>query len=127
MAARQISFDLSPTQDAAFHKLRAFFEDVKNDLVRMKEIDGEPDPETRREVVRELYDREPPKGVIRPLQQFEQRMESLGHHEILQAEGLFDLWIDDPEDDWRYAFANRVYQDLEYDDHEVVGLVKRKF
>ena len=49
MTTRQVSLTLSPTQVAAFQELRAFFEAVKSDLASMAELDGEPEPETRRE------------------------------------------------------------------------------
>lgn len=114
MTTREISLTLSPTQMSAFQKLRVFFEAVKNDLVSMAELDGEPEPEIRREAVWNLYNREPPKGVIRPLQQFRSRMESSEHYEILEEHGVFELWIDDPDDEWRYAFDNRIYQEREY-------------
>ena len=64
--------------------------------------------------MKKFYEGDIPIGVIRPLQQFEQRMESSDYYELLEEKGLFSLWMDDPDEAWRYPLP-RVYRKLEYD------------
>ena len=110
----RVSFYLTPTQQQAFQKLQSFYQGVEKDLLQMESMGKEPDEKIRYETVKKFYERDIPIGVIRPLQQFEQRMESSDYYELLEEKGLFSLWMEDPDEAWRYLLP-RVYRKLEYD------------